>query len=54
MRKVVSLMHMSLDGYVEGPNSEMDWIKTEEPVFAFVDRLSRKLAPHSTARKPSL
>lgn len=38
MRKVVSLMHMSLDGYVEGPNSEMDWIKTEEPVFAFVDR----------------
>ncbi len=38
MRKVVSLMHMSLDGYVEGPNAEMDWIKIEEPVFEFVDR----------------
>jgi dihydrofolate reductase len=38
MRKVVSLMHLSLDGYVEGPNAEMDWIKIEEPVFAFVDR----------------
>ena len=38
MRKVVSLMHMSLDGYVEGPNAEMDWIRIEEPVFEFVDR----------------
>jgi dihydrofolate reductase len=38
MRKVVSLMHMSLDGYVEGPNAEMNWIKMEEPVFEFVDR----------------
>ena len=38
MRKVVSLMHLSLDGYVEGPNAEMDWINIEEPVFAFVDR----------------
>jgi len=46
MRKVVSLMHMSLDGYVEGPNAEMDWIKIEEPVFAFVDRF---IAQASTA-----
>jgi dihydrofolate reductase len=38
MRKVVSLMHLSLDGYVEGPNAKMDWIKIEEPVFEFVDR----------------
>ncbi|HVK02731.1 MAG TPA: dihydrofolate reductase family protein [Armatimonadaceae bacterium] len=38
MRRVVSLMHMSLDGYVEGSNAEMDWIKIEESVFAFVDR----------------
>jgi dihydrofolate reductase len=40
MRKVVALMHMSLDGYVEGPNAEMNWIKIEEPVFAFVDRFT--------------
>lgn len=38
MRKVVLLIHLSLDGYVEGPNKEMDWIKIEEPVFEFVDR----------------
>jgi dihydrofolate reductase len=43
MRKVVSLMHMSLDGYVEGPHAEMDWIKIEEPVFEFVDRFISKV-----------
>lgn len=26
MRKIIFLMHMSLDGYVAGPNGEMDWI----------------------------
>ena len=26
MRKVIMLMHVSLDGYVAGPNGEMDWI----------------------------
>jgi dihydrofolate reductase len=26
MRKVIFLMHVSLDGYVAGPNGEMDWI----------------------------
>jgi len=25
MRKVVSLMHMTLDGFVAGPNGEMNW-----------------------------
>lgn len=27
MRKVVLLEHMSLDGFVGGPNGEMDWIR---------------------------
>lgn len=26
MRKVIFLMHVSLDGFVAGPNGEMDWI----------------------------
>ncbi len=26
MRKIISLIHMSLDGYMAGPNGEMDWI----------------------------
>ena len=26
MRKLISLMHVSLDGYCGGPKGEMDWI----------------------------
>jgi dihydrofolate reductase len=32
MRKVIFLMHISLDGLVAGPNGEMDWIKYNEDV----------------------
>ena len=30
MRKIISFMHLSLDGFVAGPNGEMDWIKVDE------------------------
>ena len=30
MRKVISFMHVSLDGFVAGPNGEMNWIKVDE------------------------
>ena len=36
MRKIISFMHISLDGYVAGPNGEMDWIKVDEEIFDFV------------------
>lgn len=26
MRKVILFIHTSLDGYISGPNGEMDWI----------------------------
>ena len=26
MRKIISFMHVSLDGFVTGPNGEVDWI----------------------------
>jgi dihydrofolate reductase len=26
MRKVIQLMHVSLDGFIAGPNGELDWI----------------------------
>jgi dihydrofolate reductase len=29
-------MHTSLDGFVAGPNGEMDWIKVDEEMFDFV------------------
>jgi len=36
MRKIISFMHMSLDGFVAGPNGEMDWIKVDEELFDYV------------------
>lgn len=31
-------MHMSLDGFVAGPNGEMDWIKVDEEIFDYVGK----------------
>jgi dihydrofolate reductase len=36
MRKLVSLMHVSLDGFCAGPRGEMDWIALGDEVFADV------------------
>ena len=33
MRKIISFMHISLDGFVAGMNGEMDWIKVDEEIF---------------------
>ncbi len=35
-------MHVSLDGFVAGPNGEMDWIKLEDEIFNHVgNRISK-------------
>ncbi len=38
MRKIISFMHISLDGFVAGPNGEMDWIKVDQEVFDYVGK----------------
>jgi dihydrofolate reductase len=38
MRKIISFMHVSLDGFVAGLNGEMDWIKVDEEIFDFVGK----------------
>ena len=38
MRKIFSFMHISLDGFVAGPNGEMDWIKVDEEIFDYVGK----------------
>jgi dihydrofolate reductase len=35
MRKIISFMHISLDGFVAGPNGEMDWIKVNDEIFDY-------------------
>jgi len=36
MRKLVSFMHISPDGFVAGLNGKMDWIKVDEEIFDYV------------------
>lgn len=38
MRKIISFMHLSLDGFVAGPNGEMNWIKVDEEIFEHVGK----------------
>jgi dihydrofolate reductase len=38
MGKIISFMHISLDGFVAGPNGEMDWIKVDEEIFDYVGK----------------
>lgn len=42
MRKLVLLEHTSLDGFVAGPNGEMDWISTSEEIFDYTAQLTKE------------
>jgi dihydrofolate reductase len=46
MRKIISFMHISLDGFVAGPNGEMDWIKADEEIF---DHVGKRISEGDTA-----
>ena len=39
MRKLIALMHVSLDGFCAGPKGEMDWIVLSDEIFADVETL---------------
>jgi hypothetical protein len=42
MRKVIAALQTSVDGYIEGPNKELDWAMAE------MKRLGRTLMKYST------
>src|SRR4029079_18147853 len=46
MRKIISFMHISLDGFVARPNGEMDWIKVDEEIF---DHVGKRISEGDTA-----
>jgi dihydrofolate reductase len=35
MRKLIYLMNVSLDGFIEGPNRELDWTRVDEELHRF-------------------
>jgi dihydrofolate reductase len=39
MKKIISFMHVSLDGFVAGPNGEMDWINVEDELFEYAGKM---------------
>ncbi len=39
-------MHISLDGFVAGPNGEMDWIKVDQEIF---DHVGKRISQGDTA-----
>jgi dihydrofolate reductase len=41
-RNLVVFMHLSLDGFVAGPNGEMDWIHVDEEMFDYAARQTQK------------
>jgi dihydrofolate reductase len=46
MRKIISFMHISLDGFVAGPKGEMNWIKIGEEIF---DHVGKRIGETDTA-----
>ena len=46
MRKIISFVHISLDGFVAGPNGEMNWIKVDEELF---DHIGERIAKEDAA-----
>jgi dihydrofolate reductase len=46
MRKIISFMHISLDGFVAGPNGEMNWIKVDEELF---DHIGKRISQTDSA-----
>lgn len=46
MRKIISFMHISLDGFVAGPNGEMNWIKVDQEIF---DHVGKRISQGDTS-----
>ena len=42
MKTLKFFMHISLDGFVAGPNGELDWIKLDDEMFDFVATMTEQ------------
>ena len=39
MRRIIAAMQTSLDGFIEGPNGELDWVQSWEDPFDLLDKI---------------
>jgi len=46
MRKIISFAHISLDGFVAGPNREINWVKVDEEIF---DHVGKRISQTDTS-----
>jgi dihydrofolate reductase len=51
MRKLILFMHVSLDGYVTGPEGELDWVALDEKLFDQVALLTDRTDTAMYGRK---
>lgn len=47
MRKVVLFMHVSLDGFVSGPNGELNWISYDQDLMDAADEIVKTVGSPS-------
>jgi dihydrofolate reductase len=50
MRKVIYSMGVSLDGFIAGPNGEIDWSAPDEELHRFHNQQTRELGAHLCGR----
>jgi dihydrofolate reductase len=51
MRKVIYSMGVSLDGFIAGPNGEIDWSAPDEELHRFHNEQTRELGAHLCGRR---
>ncbi len=51
MRKLIYSMTVSLDGFIAGPDGEIDWSAPDEGLHRFHNRKTRELGAHLCGRK---
>jgi len=51
MRKLIYSMGVSLDGYIAGPDGEIDWSAPDEELHRFHNRQTREIGMHLLGRR---
>lgn len=39
MRRIIAALQVSVDGFIEGPNGELDWVETWEDPFDLLPQI---------------